>query len=147
MDLADSPYSDLDRRIRDLYAQATAGGGHPSVVAEAIENAVTTSTPKLRYLVGADAETFAGGRSRLTDEEYQTLGDKQTDEEWWALFAKMFPRPDRRRVSCSGVSFSEQVVANPVDHHVELDIAVLNSHVPSLVTASARKKLHSSSRR
>ena len=92
-DFENSPYVDLDRRMRDLYAAATAGGGPPSVVAQAIEDAVTTTTPKLRYLVGADAEPFVGGRNVLTDEEFQTLGDKQTDEEWWVRFGEMFPMP------------------------------------------------------
>lgn len=92
-DFEDSPYVDLHRRMRDLYAQATAGGGHPSVVAHAIENAVTTATPRLRYVVGTDAEVFVSGRMRLTDEDYQALAEKQTDEEWWAKFAEMFPMP------------------------------------------------------
>ncbi len=92
-DFENSPYVDLDRRMRDLYAQAAAGGGHPSVVAKVIEDAVTTDTPKLRYLVGADAAPFVEGRRRLTDEEYQQLGDKQTDEEWWAKFMEFFPMP------------------------------------------------------
>lgn len=92
-DIERSPYVDLDRRMKDLYAQATAAGGDPAVVARVIEDAVTTSTPKLRYLVGADAEPFVSGRQKLTDEEYQTLGEKQTDEEWWAKFMEMFPMP------------------------------------------------------
>lgn len=92
-DFENSPYVDLDRRMRDLYAQATAAGGDPAVVAQLIEDAATTSTPKLRYLVGADAQPFVDGRKRLTDEEYQVLGEKQTDEQWWAKFMEMFPMP------------------------------------------------------
>jgi NAD(P)-dependent dehydrogenase (short-subunit alcohol dehydrogenase family) len=92
-DFESSPYVDLDRRMRDLYAQASAAGGEASVVAGVIEDAVTTTSPRLRYLVGADAEPFVSGRMRLTDEDYQVLGDKQTDEEWWTKFMEMFPMP------------------------------------------------------
>jgi len=92
-DNENAPYADLERRMRDLYAQATVGGGHPSVVARAIENAVTTTEPRLRYLVGADAESFVGGRQRITDEEYLVLGEEQSDEQWWTRFMEMFPMP------------------------------------------------------
>lgn len=92
-DSESAPYADLERRMRDLYAQATVGGGHPSVVAKAIEDAVTTANPRLRYLVGADAEAFVAGRLRVSDEEYQVLAEKQTDEEWWGRFMEMFPMP------------------------------------------------------
>ena len=88
-----SPYSDIERRMKDLYAAAGESGGDPAVVAGVIEEAATTPNPKLRWVVGADAENFISGRARLTDEEYQVLGDKMTDEEWWAKFFEFFPVP------------------------------------------------------
>lgn len=88
-----SPYADIERRMRDLYAAAGETAGDPAVVAQVIEEAVTTSSPKLRWVVGGDAEAFIAGRARVTDEEYQVLGDEMTDEEWWAKFAEMFPMP------------------------------------------------------
>jgi len=88
-----SPYEDIERRMKDLYAAAGESGGDPAVVAAVIEEAVRTPDPKLRWVVGADAEGFIAGRSRLTDEEYQTLGEKMTDEEWWAKFFEFFPQP------------------------------------------------------
>jgi len=54
---------------------------------------VTTTEPRLRYLVGADAESFVGGRQRITDEEYLVLGEEQSDEQWWTRFMEMFPMP------------------------------------------------------
>jgi NAD(P)-dependent dehydrogenase (short-subunit alcohol dehydrogenase family) len=92
-DFENSPYVELDRRMRDLYAQATAAGGDPAVVAQLIEDVANTSSPKLRYLVGADAQPFVDGRKRLTDEQYQELGEEMTDEQWWAKFFEFFPMP------------------------------------------------------
>jgi NAD(P)-dependent dehydrogenase (short-subunit alcohol dehydrogenase family) len=92
-EFGDSPYAELGHRVRALYQQAAAEGGPPSVVAQVIEDAVTTTDPKLRYLVGDDAVPFVHGRMKLTDEEVLTLGDKQTDDEWFAKFMEMFPMP------------------------------------------------------
>jgi hypothetical protein len=36
---------------------------------------------------------FVEGRSKLADEDYQILGEKMTDEEWWAKFFEFFPQP------------------------------------------------------
>lgn len=88
-----SPYEDIERRMKDLYAAAGQNGGNPADVAAVIEEAVTTPNPKLRWVVGADAVNFIDGRNRLTDEEYQALGEKMTDEEWWAKFFEFFPVP------------------------------------------------------
>jgi NAD(P)-dependent dehydrogenase (short-subunit alcohol dehydrogenase family) len=89
-----TPYADIERRMRDLYAAAGENGGDPEVVAAVIEEAATGPDRKLRWVVGADAENFIAGRDRLTDEEYQTLGDELTDEEWWARFFEFFPVPE-----------------------------------------------------
>ncbi|MGE3076075.1 MAG: SDR family oxidoreductase [Dehalococcoidia bacterium] len=88
-----SPYEDIERRMKDLYAAAGQNGGDPAVVAAVIEEAVTTNEPKLRWLVGDDAVGFVEGRAKLPDEEYQVLGEKMTDEEWWAKFFEFFPPP------------------------------------------------------
>ncbi len=88
-----TPYADIERRMRDLYAAAGENGGDPEVVAAVIEEAATGPDPRLRWVVGADAENFIAGRNRLTDEEYQTLGDELTDEQWWARFFEFFPAP------------------------------------------------------
>lgn len=88
-----SPYEDIERRMRDLYALGGQNGGDPAVVANTIFEAATTSNPKLRWPIGADAQPFIDGRNRVTDEEYQVLGEKMTDEQWWAKFAELFPMP------------------------------------------------------
>ena len=88
-----SPYEDIERRMKDLYAAAGQNGGNPEDVAAAIEEAATGPDRKLRWVVGADAVNFIDGRNRLTDETYQELGEKMTDEEWWAKFFEFFPQP------------------------------------------------------
>ena len=46
----------------------------PSAVARVIHEAVTTSSPRLRWLVGEDAKLLVAGRQRQTDEEYVAGG-------------------------------------------------------------------------
>ena len=88
-----SPYVDIERRMKDLYAAAGQNGGDPKVVAATIIEAVNTPRPKLRWPIGADAQPFLDGRNRISDEEYQVLGERMTDEQWWAKFAELFPMP------------------------------------------------------
>ena len=88
-----SPYEDIERRMKDLYAAAGQNGGDPADVAAIIEESVATNEPRLRWVVGADAVGFIEGRAKLADEEYQVLGEKMTDEEWWAKFFEFFPQP------------------------------------------------------
>jgi len=88
-----SPYAAVERRIAGIYAAGAAAGQHPRTVAEAIEHAVSTDAPRLRYPVGVDATVFLDGRANLTDEEWVEFGAPMSDEEFWALFAKTFPMP------------------------------------------------------
>lgn len=88
-----SPYADIERRMKDLYAAAGQNGGNPADVAAVIFDSATGADPKLRWVVGADAVNFIEGRQRLADEEYQVLGEEMTDEEWWAKFFEFFPLP------------------------------------------------------
>jgi NAD(P)-dependent dehydrogenase (short-subunit alcohol dehydrogenase family) len=88
-----SPYAAIDRRIAGIYAAGAAADAHPRAVAEAIERAVSSEDPKLRYPVGVDATVFLDGRARLSDEEWVEFGAPMTDEAFWALFARTFPMP------------------------------------------------------
>jgi NAD(P)-dependent dehydrogenase (short-subunit alcohol dehydrogenase family) len=89
------PYDAIERRMSALYAGARqAGAGSPLDVAKAIEQAISSKTPALRTRVGLDATPFIEGRARMTDEEYvEAFGHEQTDEEWFAEFARRFPMP------------------------------------------------------
>jgi len=51
---------------------------------------VTTDRPRLRYLVGADAEGLAAGRARISDEEWVAMGAGLDDAEYNARFKRYF---------------------------------------------------------
>jgi NAD(P)-dependent dehydrogenase (short-subunit alcohol dehydrogenase family) len=90
-----SPYSAITRRMSMLYLGAAAqGAGDPIDVARTIEQAITTKEPALRYRVGIDAPVFIESRAKMGDHEYiESFGREQTDEEWFAEFARRFPMP------------------------------------------------------
>jgi NAD(P)-dependent dehydrogenase (short-subunit alcohol dehydrogenase family) len=78
-----SPYIELQQRFEQALTRLPTGGerGDPQVVAEAIYDAVHTEQPKLRYLVGQDAEMIGGLRRQLDDEQFeQTM--RQTLDFW-----------------------------------------------------------------
>ena len=68
-----SPYAELDQRFEQALTRLPTGGerGDAQVVAEAIYDAVHDEEPKLRYLVGADAEMIGGLRQQLDDEQFE----------------------------------------------------------------------------
>ena len=84
-----SPYADGSRRLGFLFMKLLQAPSQPDVVAEAIQHAIETDSPKLRYPVGAGADQLLGGRQRATDEEWVALG-KMTDDEWFTATEKMF---------------------------------------------------------
>ena len=90
----EAPYANIERRIAGIYAGGKAVAQDPQLVAEAIEHAIATDAPKLRYLVGVDAHVFAEKRPLMSDEEYvDGFGRVQTDEEFFAEFVRRFPMP------------------------------------------------------
>jgi len=68
-----SPYVELDQRFQQALTKLPTGGepGDAQVVAEAIYDAVHDQEPKLRYLVGQDAEMIGGLRQQLDDEQFE----------------------------------------------------------------------------
>ena len=52
---------------------------HPSEVAKAILEAVTSDTPDFRYLVGKDATMLIEARKNMSDREFQNLIKKQSN--------------------------------------------------------------------
>ena len=68
-----SPYAELDQRFEQALTRLPTGGerGDAQVVAEAIYDAVHDEEPKLRYLVGQDAEMIGGLRQQLDDEQFE----------------------------------------------------------------------------
>ncbi len=78
-----SPYAEYDQRFEQALSRLPTQGerADPQVVAEAIYNAVHDEAPKLRYLVGEDAEMIGGLRRQMDDEQFeQTM--RQTLDFW-----------------------------------------------------------------
>jgi NAD(P)-dependent dehydrogenase (short-subunit alcohol dehydrogenase family) len=80
-----NPYVVYRRRLGRLHDNLLQRQRLPQVVAEAIEHAITTATPQLRYLVGEDARALVRGRQQATDEEWVEAGRPMTDEEYYEL--------------------------------------------------------------
>jgi NAD(P)-dependent dehydrogenase (short-subunit alcohol dehydrogenase family) len=85
-----SPYRQIMRRNGKLFAAGFRNPGRPETVAAVIYDAVTTARPRLRHLVGADAEGLAAGRARISDEEWVAMGGPLDDAEYNARFKRYF---------------------------------------------------------
>src|SRR5882724_10399222 len=85
-----SPYRQIMRRNGKLFAAGFRNPGKAETVAAAILDAITTDRPRLRYLVGVDAEGMAAGRARISDEEWVAMGGELSDEEYNARFKRYF---------------------------------------------------------
>ena len=68
-----SPYAELDQKFEQALTKLPGGGerADPQLVAEKIYDAVNDKEPKLRYLVGQDAEMIDGLRRQLDDEQFE----------------------------------------------------------------------------
>ena len=68
-----SPYLALDQRFEEALTKLPGRDeeSDPQVVAEAIYNAVHDEEPKLRYLVGKDAEMIGALRKQMDDEQFE----------------------------------------------------------------------------
>jgi len=85
-----SPYRQIMRRNGKLFAAGFRNPGRAETVAEVFFAAVTTERPRLRYLVGTDAEGMAAGRARISDEEWVAMGGALDDAEYNARFKRYF---------------------------------------------------------
>ncbi len=86
----DSPYAVHVRRLLLFYQMQMKTPSQPEDVARVIYEAVTTDTPRLRYLVGEDAKRLAAGRQRMTDEEYVSTGRDMPDAEFLDLLRRRY---------------------------------------------------------
>jgi NAD(P)-dependent dehydrogenase (short-subunit alcohol dehydrogenase family) len=85
-----SPYRQIMRRNGKVFAAGFRNPGRAETVAEVIFEAATTVHPRLRYLVGTDAEGLATGRARISDEEWVAMGGGLDDAEYNARFKRYF---------------------------------------------------------
>jgi NAD(P)-dependent dehydrogenase (short-subunit alcohol dehydrogenase family) len=83
---------DVYAGVRNLanYPMQMKTPSQPADVARVIHEAATTKAPKLRYLVGDDAERLVAGRQRLTDEEYVATGRLMPDAEYLDLMRQRY---------------------------------------------------------
>jgi NAD(P)-dependent dehydrogenase (short-subunit alcohol dehydrogenase family) len=77
-----SPYFDHVRRLLLLYQKQMPHAAQPADAAQIIYEAATSSSPRLRWLVGEDAKLLVAGRQRQTDEEYVAGGRAMSEEEF-----------------------------------------------------------------
>ncbi len=76
------------RRLGEFFMNSlTNSPASPEIVAAAIWHAITTDEPKLRYLVGADAERLGAYRRSITNEEWITRQADPDDAAWRAWMA------------------------------------------------------------
>jgi NAD(P)-dependent dehydrogenase (short-subunit alcohol dehydrogenase family) len=87
---AESPYADVYRRSLALFPKMIEGGSTSEDTAEIISAAIRTEEPRLRYLVGRDAETIVKHRARMTDEEFVAMGRCESDDDFYASFERHF---------------------------------------------------------
>jgi NAD(P)-dependent dehydrogenase (short-subunit alcohol dehydrogenase family) len=85
-----SPYAVHTRRLLLFYQMQMKMPSQPEDVARVIHEAVTSDTPRLRYLVGEDARRLVAGRARLTDEEYVETGREMPDEAYLDLMRRRY---------------------------------------------------------
>jgi NAD(P)-dependent dehydrogenase (short-subunit alcohol dehydrogenase family) len=85
-----SPYADHVRRLLLFYQKQFPHAAQPADVAAAIHVAVTTDTPRLRWLVGDDARRLADGRRRLSDEDYVAGARPMPDDEYLDSMRRRF---------------------------------------------------------
>ena len=77
------PYEMPMRRLQKIMRTAAEHPATVEDVARAIEFAVTTDQPKLRYLVGRDAEAIVPRRRSISDEEWIGVQAIEDDDEFY----------------------------------------------------------------
>lgn len=85
-----SPYVDLMRRNGKFYSAGHRANQPPEIVADAILDAVESDSDRLRYVVGADAESLLRGREAMRDEEWVAMGGDLSDDDYNAEFRARF---------------------------------------------------------
>jgi len=74
-----SPYSQIENKMSEAVNQMAQNTIHPSEVAKAILEAVTSDTPDFRYVVGKDGTMIIEARKNMSEREFQNLIKKQSN--------------------------------------------------------------------
>jgi NAD(P)-dependent dehydrogenase (short-subunit alcohol dehydrogenase family) len=86
----DSPYADHVRRLLLFYQAQMKMASQPEDAARVIFESVTTTQPRLRWLVGEDARLLVEGRRRMTDEEFIAAARPMPDAEYLAEMKRRY---------------------------------------------------------
>jgi NAD(P)-dependent dehydrogenase (short-subunit alcohol dehydrogenase family) len=84
------PYAEHVRRLLLFYQAQMKMASQPEDAARVIYEAVTTTEPRLRWLVGEDARLLITGRTRLSDEEFIAGSRPMSDAEYIAEMKQRF---------------------------------------------------------
>jgi NAD(P)-dependent dehydrogenase (short-subunit alcohol dehydrogenase family) len=76
-DPLNSPYRSMQSSISEYFKQWSQNLMHPSEVAKAILQAVTSDNPDFRYVVGKDAAMALESKRNMSDREFQNMMKKQ----------------------------------------------------------------------
>jgi NAD(P)-dependent dehydrogenase (short-subunit alcohol dehydrogenase family) len=85
---AESPYADLVDRISKEFGKMMNNSSSPKLVAEAILHAITSKEPKIRYVVGDDANSMMKIRENSTDKEFENWVYENVLEKQQYIFAR-----------------------------------------------------------
>ena len=85
-----SPYQPLMRRNGKMFSSGFKLDLQPESVAEVVLQAIQSEEYKLRWLVGTDARGLYAGRRKISDEEWVSLGEDLSDEEYNSRFLAHF---------------------------------------------------------
>jgi NAD(P)-dependent dehydrogenase (short-subunit alcohol dehydrogenase family) len=76
-DPSSSPYGSIQNSVSEYFKQWSQNLTHPSEVAKAVLQAVTSDNPEFRYVVGKDAVMTLDSRRNMSDREFQDMIKKQ----------------------------------------------------------------------
>ena len=85
-----SPYFDHVRRLLLFYQKQMPKAAQPAEAAAVIYEAATTTSPRLRWLVGEDAKRMDEGRRRISDEDFISMARPMPDTEYVAQLQQRF---------------------------------------------------------
>lgn len=83
-------YDDHYRRMFQMYAVGIGQATDPFEVAEVIHSAVTTEEPAFRYRTSWGGEALVGGRERMSDADWVSLGAAADDDAYYDRFEQLF---------------------------------------------------------
>ena len=68
-----SPYAPLMKGMEDSVNKMMENGSSPQYVAEVVFHAITSESPKLRYLAGKDVEQWVEAKRKMSNEEFVNM--------------------------------------------------------------------------